>query len=158
MAAGSGHPSGRSNLARSYFESEDAVSEEANKKIVLEYVDAFNRGDMEALRQLFTADALVHGVLGWGGLDKVVPIWLELHNAFAIQLQVEAIIAQGDTVAARYLERGTSVGPFRGQPATGKAYEIVAMEWFIIQDGLIHRRWGARDSASQSRQMGLPLG
>jgi len=134
------------------------VSEEANKKIVLDYVDAFNRGDMEALGQLFTADALVYGVLGWGGLDKVVPIWLEIHNAFAVQLQVEAIITEGDTVAVRYLERGTSVGSFRGQAATGQSYEIVAMEWFIIQDGLIHRRWGARDSASQSRQMGLPIG
>lgn len=134
------------------------MSEEANKKMVLSYVDAFNRGDMEALRQLFTADALVYGVLGWGGLDKVMPIWLEIHNAFAIQLQVEAIVAEGDTVAVRYLERGASVGSFRGQAATGLPYEIVAMEWFIIQDGLIHRRWGARDSASQFRQMGLAIG
>jgi ketosteroid isomerase-like protein len=133
------------------------VSEEANKKMVLNYVDAFNRGDMEALRHLFTADALVYGVLGWGGLDKVMPIWLEIHNAFAIQLQVEAIIAEGDTVAVRYLERGTSVGSFRGQAATELSYEIVAMEWFIIQGGLIHRRWGARDSASQFRQMGLSI-
>jgi hypothetical protein len=39
-------------------------------------------------------------------------------------------------------------------PATGKSYEMVAMEWFEIKDGLIHRRWGARDSASQSKQLG----
>jgi hypothetical protein len=31
------------------------------------------------------------------------------------------------------------------------------MEWFVIKDGRIHRRWGARDSAAQFRQMGLPL-
>ena len=37
---------------------------EANKKVVLEYVEAFNRADMEALRRLFTEDALVYGVLG----------------------------------------------------------------------------------------------
>lgn len=149
----------RANPAYSYLESsEDALSEEANKKIVLDYVDGFNRGDIAALRRLFTADALVYGVLGWGGLDKVVPIWQELHSAFAVQLQVEAIIAEGDTVAVRYQERGTSVGSFRGQAATGQSYEIVAMEWFIINDGLIHRRWGARDSAAQARQMGLPIG
>lgn len=134
------------------------MSEERNKQVVQEYVEAFNSGDMEALRRLFTPDALVYGVLGWGNLDVVVPVWQELHNAFAITLQVEAMIAEGDTVAVRYTERGTSVGAFRGQEATGKSYEIVAMEWFILQDGLIHRRWGARDSAAQSRQMGLPLG
>jgi steroid delta-isomerase-like uncharacterized protein len=134
------------------------MSEERNKQVVQEYVEAFNRGDMEALSRLFTPDALVYGVLGWGNLDVVVPVWEELHNAFAITLQIEAMVAEGDTVAVCYTERGTSVGAFRGQAATGKSYEIVAMEWFIFQNGLIHRRWGARDSAAQSRQMGLPIG
>jgi hypothetical protein len=31
------------------------------------------------------------------------------------------------------------------------------MEWFVMKGGKIYRRWGVRDSASQSRQMGLPL-
>jgi steroid delta-isomerase-like uncharacterized protein len=131
------------------------MSEEDNKRVVLDYVDAFNRADTEALRGLFTSNALVYGVLGWGGLDQAVPIWGEIHKAFAVELQVESIIAEGDTVAVRYVERGRSVGPFRGQPATGKSYEVVAMEWFILSEGKIHRRWGARDSAAQSRQMGL---
>jgi steroid delta-isomerase-like uncharacterized protein len=133
------------------------MSQESNKKVVLEYVDAFNRGDLETLRGLFTPDALVHGVLGWGGMDAVLPIWRELHEAFALNLQVEDMTAEGDTVAVRYVERGTSARPFRGHPATGKSYEIVAMEWFTLQDGRIHRRWGARDSAAQFRQMGLSL-
>ncbi len=29
------------------------------------------------------------------------------------------------------------------------------MEWFDFKDKLIHRRWGARDSAAQSRQLGF---
>lgn len=130
---------------------------EANKEIVLAYVDAFNRGDEEALVDLFAPDALVYGVLGWGGLDQVVPIWREIKAAFDIQLQVESIIAEDDIVAVRYVERGTSVGSFRGGPVTGKSFEVVAMEWFIFKDGKIHRRWGARDNAAQMRQMGLPL-
>ena len=134
------------------------MSEETNKKVVLKYVEAFNRGDMETLRQLFTPDALIFGVLGWGNLNVAIPIWQEIHNAFAITLQVEAMVTEGDTVAVRYTERGTSTGAFRGQAATGKSYEIVAMEWFILQDGLIHRRWGARDSAAQFRQMELSAG
>ena len=134
------------------------MSEETNKKVVLKYVEAFNRGDMETLQQLFTPDALIFGVLGWGNLNVAIPIWQEIHNAFAITLQVEAMVTEGDTVAVRYTERGTSTGAFRGQAATGKSYEIVAMEWFILQDGLIHRRWGARDSAAQFRQMELSAG
>ena len=132
-------------------------SEKANKQIVLDYVAAFNRGDEEALKTLFAHDALVYGVLGWGGLEQVEPIWREIKAAFAIELQVESMIAEDDIVAVRYVERGRSVGAFRGGPVTGKSFTVVAMEWFEIKDGRIHRRWGARDHAAQLRQMGLPL-
>jgi steroid delta-isomerase-like uncharacterized protein len=132
------------------------LSAERNKQIVLDYVDAFNGGDLDALMQLFAPDALVYGVLGWGNLDQVVPIWREIKDAFAIQLQVESVITENDIVAVRYVERGTSVGSFRGGPITGKSFEVVAMEWFIIKDEKIQRRWGARDNAAQMRQMGLP--
>jgi steroid delta-isomerase-like uncharacterized protein len=133
------------------------MSEEANKKVVVEYVEAFNRGDIETLENLFAPDALVYGVLGWGGLAQVVPIWRELKAAFDIQMQVESMIAEDDIVAVRYIERGTSVGSFRGGPVTRRSFEVVAMEWFNFKDGKIHRRWGARDNAAQLRQMGLPL-
>jgi ketosteroid isomerase-like protein len=86
-----------------------------NARVVREYVDAFNRGDSDALRRLFTPDALVYGLLGAGGLDVVLPIWRELHAAFATELQVDGLVAQRDTVVVRYTERGTSIGAFRGQ-------------------------------------------
>jgi len=68
------------------------------------------------------------------------------------------MIAEDDIVAVRYPERGTSVGPFRGGPVTGKSFEVVATEWSGFKGGKIHRRWGARDNAAQLRQMGLPPG
>jgi predicted ester cyclase len=60
-------------------------------------------------------------------------------------------------VAVRYVERGTFQGPFMGKAPTGTSYELVAMEWFIVRDGKIQQRWGARDHASQARQIGMPL-
>jgi predicted ester cyclase len=117
---------------------------ERKKAVVAHYVEAFNRGDMAARRDLFTADA-------------VVPIWEEIRNALQIQLTVDDLIAEDERVAVRYIERGTFVGPFRGNKPTGKSYEIAAMEWFEFQGGKVSRRWGARDSAAQSRQIGMPL-
>lgn len=131
---------------------------EAHKQVVRQYVDAFNRGDEARLRELFTDDAVVQGVLGWGGMEVVLPIWKELREAFAPHLTVESIAAEGDIVAVRYTERGTFQGVFRGHEPTGKSYELVAMEWFEMRDGKIARRWGARDSASLARQMGMKLG
>ena len=131
---------------------------EANKQIVRRYVEAFNRGDVDRLQnEIFAPDAVVQGVLGWGGMDVVVPIWRELHAALQITMQIEELVAEGDTVAARYTERGTFVGPFRGNQPTGKSFELVAMEFFEIREGRIVRRWGARDHASQMRQIGMPL-
>ncbi len=131
---------------------------EANKDIVRRYVEAFNRGDVDTLQnEIFAPDAVVQGVLGWGGMGVVVPIWRELHAALQITMQIEELVAEGNTVAARYTERGTFAGPFRGNQPTGKSFELVAMEFFEIREGKIVRRWGARDHASQMRQIGMPM-
>ena len=128
-----------------------------NKEVVLRYVAAFNRGDLDALRSLFTDDAEIQGVLGRGQMDKILPIWRQLVEGYGIQLTVEEMIAEGDAVAVRYTERGTFKAPAFGQQPTGRSYELVAMEWFVVRDGRIARRWGARDAASQARQLGLQL-
>ncbi len=129
-----------------------------NAAVVRDYVAAFNRGDVAHLRALFAPDAVIHGVLGSGGLEAAVPIWETLHAAFAVELTIESLIADGERVAVRYTERGRFVGPFRGTQPTRKTFELTAMEWFELRDGLITQRWGARDSAAQARQIGLPLG
>jgi len=131
---------------------------ERNKTLVRTYVDAFNRGDIEAVCRCFTPDAQVFGVLGWGGLDKARPVWEMLAQSFQMKLQVESIVAEGETVAVRFTERGKFVAPFRGLEPTGQSYEVVAMEWFEMSGERIRRRWGARDSATIFRQMGIPPG
>jgi len=131
--------------------------QEANRQVVERYIDAFNRGDSDGLRAVFAPDAVIHGVLGRGGLDVAIPIWRDLHAAFAIQLTAESIIAERELVAVRYTERGTFRAPFRGNAPTGNSYELIAMEWFLVKGGRICERWGARDSAAQARQIGLPL-
>lgn len=129
--------------------------EERNKAVVLAYVDAFNRGDFAALRSIYAADAVVQGVLGRGGMGFVLPVWQELHEAFGIQLQVDDMVVAGETVVVRYTERGTFRAPFRGNPPTGRSYELVAMEWFRLHEGRIVERWGARDAAALARQVGM---
>lgn len=131
--------------------------QEQNKQIVRSYVDAFNRGDMDALASLFSPNAEIQGVLGEGLMDKVMPIWRQLVEGLGMKLQIEEMCAEGDIVAVRYTETGTFKNSFMGHSPTGKSYELVAMEWFVLKDGLVTRRWGARDAASQARQLGLPM-
>ncbi|MCC6699094.1 MAG: nuclear transport factor 2 family protein [Candidatus Hydrogenedentes bacterium] len=133
------------------------MKREGNKAVVERYVEAFNRGDLETLCALFAEDAVVYGVLGWGGIDKVKPIWAQLITSLRMQLRIESIVEEGDIVAVRYTESGVFSAPFMGTPPTGKTYEVVAMEWFELRAGRILRRWGARDSAAIYRQLGIPL-
>jgi steroid delta-isomerase-like uncharacterized protein len=119
------------------------------------YAAAFTAGDIDAVIGLHTPDAVIHGVFGWGSVAEVAaPVWRELHACLQMRLSIESLVAQGSTVVARYLETGRSVAEFRGRPATGRSYELIAMEWYELRDGLIARRWGARDAASQARQLG----
>lgn len=123
------------------------------RAVVTAYVAAFNRGDLDGLVALFAPDARVWGVLGFGGIDVAKPVWRDLIDCLGMQLSVEDLIVDGDHVAVRYTERGRALRPFRGIPASDRRYEVVAMEWFVVRDGLIHRRWGARDSATITRQL-----
>ena len=129
--------------------------EEASKNVVRAYVDAFNRGDLEALRELVAEDGEIQGVFGRGVFARIEPIWRQLIEGYGMQLTIEGLVAEGNVVAARYTERGTFRARAFGHEPTGRAYELVAMEWFEIENGRIRRRWGARDAAAQARQLGL---
>jgi steroid delta-isomerase-like uncharacterized protein len=129
--------------------------EEESKAVVRQYVEAFNRGDLAGLKALLADDAEIQGVLGKGLIDRIEPIWRQLIEGYAMQLKVTGLIAEGNVVAARYIESGTFRAPAFGNQPTGKTYELVAMEWFEIERGKIKRRWGARDAASQARQLGI---
>jgi predicted ester cyclase len=127
-----------------------------SERAVRAYIDAFNRGDWDAMADIFTEDARIQGVLGHASLDWALGIWKSLHEAMACRLEPVAIVADGDQVAVRYVERGSFVAPFIAYPdtvPTGKSYEVVAMEWFECREGRIAHRWGARDSDAVRRQI-----
>ena len=125
------------------------------KGVVRRYVDAFNRGDLAGLKALLADDAEIQGVMGKGLLEKVEPIWRQLIDGYGMQLAIQDLIAEGNIVAARYIETGTFKAPAFGSAPTGRSYSLVAMEWFEIEGGKIKRRWGARDAASLARQLGI---
>lgn len=128
----------------------------SQKETVRSYVEAFNAGDWGRMREFFTPDAQVSGVLGSAPLEAALAVWGELHEGMNAHLEIEALAEEGSSVAARLRERGRFVGAFRGladlEP-TSRSYELLAMEWFEFRDGRIARRWGARDSAAMRAQV-----
>jgi len=149
------HPQTARNLLTVSMTRRNTIEDEA-KEVVRQYVAAFNAGNMTQLKDLLSDDAEIQGVLGTGTFQKIEPVWRQLIEGYGMQLEIQELIAEGNTVAARYIERGTFKAPAFGYEPTGKSYELVAMEFFQIENRKIQRRWGARDSASQARQLELP--
>ena len=96
-------------------------------------------------------------MLARGRLEAILPIWRQLVEGYGVELTIEEMVARGEVVAVRYTERGAFRGAAFGREPTGRSYELVAMEFSEVRGGKIVRRRGARDAASQARQLGIPL-
>jgi predicted ester cyclase len=70
------------------------------------------------------------------------------------EITVEDIVAEGDLVAARMLERGTHQGEFRGIPPTGRPVAYGSMTFLRVVDGRITDHWGLLDMPSLLEQIG----
>lgn len=125
-----------------------------SKAVVREYVTRFNSGDSEGLRDLFQEHAQIHDENGWLELDQIIPIWEQAIDGLGVDLDIERIIAEEDAVALLYTERGWSRASYLGRPATGRSYELPAVDWFVIEEGRIVRLLRVRDRAAQARQLG----
>ena len=133
---------------------------EKNKELIRALVeDVIHGGDLERIPELFAPNYMPHDPSNpgrMGGIEGARRFISMLHAGMSdIRYTIEDMIAEGDLVAVRYRESGAFVGPYHGQMPNARSYELVAIEWFEVKDGRIRRRWGARDSASQARQLGM---
>ena len=125
-----------------------------SKAVVREYVARFNRGDSDGLRELFHEHAQIHEGTDWLALDEVIPMWEQAIDGLGVDLDIEHIIAEEDAIALLYTERGWSRASYLDRAATGRSYELPAVDWFVIEEGRIARHWRVRDRASMARQLG----
>jgi predicted ester cyclase len=63
------------------------------------------------------------------------------------------VVAEGDRVAVRYVERGTHLGDFMGIPPTGKAYEKHGFALYRIADGKLAEAWFQEDDLGFQQQV-----
>ena len=69
-------------------------------------------------------------------------------------ITVEDMVAEGDVVAARMLERGTHLGEFRGIQPTGRSVAYGSMTFLRVIGGRITDHWGLLDLPSLMEQIG----
>ena len=138
------------------------MSSQANEAVVRRWFDEFNRGNADAIDELFTADFIAHissvpePIRGPQAFKEFVT---QFRAAFPdVQFTLEDLIAQGDKVAVRYTWRGTHQGAFEGIPPTGKQVTGSSLAIGRLAGGKTEELWDHGDDVNFLQQLGVMPG
>ena len=137
-----------------------------NKDLVRRsFEEIFNRHNLDACDELHAERYVEHAVAPFGDTEpgevhgpqamRQTAAWL-LEQFPDMHMTVEAIIAEGDIVAARVLSEGTNLGKLNGMlPPTGRPFRARQSHWFRIEDGKIAEHWATREDLPAMLQLGV---
>jgi len=131
---------------------------DANKAVVSRfYEELWNRGNFDAAEELVAEDYVRHD-LRPGDAPSGPPgqkaVAAKFRGAFPdVQLTVEALVAEGDLVVARWTMTGTHTGPWGEVEATGQSVRFSGANFFRIADGKIAEIWNLRDDLGLREQL-----
>ena len=87
--------------------------------------------------------------------DEVAEHHRQLMSAFSnLTLDVDDMIVDGDTVAARLTLSGTHTGTFAGVEPTGTAVTWCSMRWYEVHQGRVVETWAMQDRLGLLQQLG----
>jgi steroid delta-isomerase-like uncharacterized protein len=72
-----------------------------------------------------------------------------------MRFTIEELLADGDTVVARFATHGTETGTFQGIPATGAAATASGIAIYRLTDGKIVEQWLEYDRLGTLQQLGV---
>lgn len=139
---------------------------EANKELVRRLFDQiFNRGNFDVGDELVAADYVEHAIAPFGDREpghvdgpkhiRAVVEWLVAQFPDN-QMTIEAIVSEGEMVAARLLTEGTNLGKLNTViPPTGNRFSSRQSHWFRVQDGKLAEHWAIRDDLTTMLQLGV---
>jgi steroid delta-isomerase-like uncharacterized protein len=135
---------------------------EANKELVRQfYEELWNRGNFAAAEKLVAEDYVRHDLRPGdapAGPAGQMAIARSFRAAFPdIRLEVEAVVAEGDLVVARWTISGTHSGSWADMPATDRAVRFAGVNFFRFAHGKIAEIWNVRDDLGLREQIGAPL-
>src|SRR5262245_34664923 len=134
------------------------MSIEDNKKLVRRIIAAFNSGDVAMMASTFADD--LEYTLGnypvFRGREQFKTFVLDIRRSFPdFTFTIEEIVAEGNSVAFRFVATGTHQGPLQGIPPTNKPFRINGIALARVIDGKVSRVWEVLDQLGQLQQLGL---
>ena len=134
-------------------------AEKANIAIVRKFFEVGpSKGDLAAADALLHPEFSLHTPLPTPGpgIPAMNNVITTCRAAFhGLHVTIDDIMADGDTVTARFTARGMHNGEFMGLPPTGKAITMTGIEIFRIKDGKIAELWGEANLMGLMQQLGI---
>jgi len=140
-----------------------AQVEEANRALATRYNEAWESGDLEAIKEIFSPDFVIHAT---DGRDVSLEEMIEINRNNIEQLKIsfpdmtfinEDVIIKGDKVITRFAFSGTHTGDVEGIPATGNEIEVQGIEIIRIENGKIVESWKVLNVLRLYQQLGFEL-
>jgi len=135
------------------------MSEQNKNSVRRLFEEVWNKGNVTVTDELFASTYNHHDNstpdVGRGpeGEKKRVALY---RNAFPdIRLTIEEILAEGETVVARWSCRGTHKGNFNGIAATGKQFQITGVSIARFTNGKMFEGFVNWDALGLMQQLGL---
>jgi predicted ester cyclase len=139
---------------------------EANKELVRRHFEEiFNRKNLEVCDEMMADDYVEHAaapfsesapgrVKGPEAMRQTAD-WL-LAQFPDLHMTIEAMVAEGDTVAVRVVSEGTNLGPLNGVvPPTGRRFKASQSHWYRVEDGKLAEHWATREDLPSMLQLGI---
>jgi predicted ester cyclase len=139
---------------------------EANKELVRRHFEEiFNRKNLAVCDEIMAEDFVEHaaapfapsapGRVNGPQAMRATAEWL-LAQFPDLHMTIEAIVAEGDTVAVRILSEGTNLGAFNGvMPPTGKHFVARQSHWFRVANNKLAEHWATREDLPAMLQLGI---
>jgi steroid delta-isomerase-like uncharacterized protein len=135
-------------------------TEEHLKDAYRRIIDAISRGDADGLDELIAPNVVDHNPIpdqapGREGFKQ----WMAASRTAFPDMRgtVEAVIAEGDRVAARMTWHGTHRGEFVGVEATGKRVSFSAFHLVRFSQDRAVDWWGTADLLGALQQLGATV-
>lgn len=136
------------------------MSVEENKAIMRRfYTEVLTGGNLDLIDEFIAEDLVDHTPMDPGlppGPEGVKQGFVMLRRAFPdLEITVEEMIGEGDTVVSRLTMRGTHRGEFMGIAPTGKRVEVAVMDVVRFAGGKAVEHRDLMDTLSLMQQLGV---
>ena len=133
------------------------MSTEGNRKIVQHLSEELGKGNLNVIDELYTTNCVYHSPAfgDLNGSEGVKQLFEATFAAFPdLCFVFEDIVAEGNTIAARYVVTGTHEGELMGVSPTGKQITWTAMDISRLEDGKILETWHEANVLGMLQQIG----